>query len=194
MGEELHHGMVLIRGLPPRYQNQAKLYLEDFSHRLCQAFLSGDFHSLSCRNHGLNDMVVFLQDLSVEQQLQEKPSRTNRGNDSVGGTHSVATDLEWISCTVLSQLYDTVHLVLSERLKLLATVRTTFPLWHYLNLTMLAMAICTIFLMEVDRAVIQFVDTMELRTCWAILVGAFSTLGIVCYDLTTPYSGIFRVR
>lgn len=184
MGEDLHHGSLLIQGLPPPYSQQAKEYLDDFSHRLCRAFLTGDYRILGYRNHGLNDMVLFLNQLTQQQLLQQQPQQ--RSDATKDGTILV-------SATIISQLYDMVSRIQAERSQLLATFRTTFPVWHYFNLAMLAMAICTIFLMESDQAVLKLLDAFEIRTCWAILIGAFSMLGMVCYDLTTPYSGIFRV-
>jgi hypothetical protein len=186
LGEDLHYGSLLVQGLPPPYSQQAKEYLNDFSQRLCRSFLTGNYHILGERSHGLKDLVLFLNDVSQKQLRQNVTAHT-----TTTATTDESTML--ISATIVSQLYDLVNRIQAEQAKLLATFRTTFPMGHYLNLTMLALAICTIFLMETDQAVLKFLDAFEIRTCWAILVGAFSMLGMVCYDLATPYSGIFRV-
>ena len=57
----------------------------------------------------------------------------------------------------------------------------------------LAITILFVFLLETDQDAVQFLLGFQLSICWALLVGTYSLLAVVIYDLTTPFVGVFRV-
>ena len=57
----------------------------------------------------------------------------------------------------------------------------------------MAITILFVFLLETDQDAVQFLLGFQLSICWALLVGTYSLLAVVIYDLTTPFVGVFRV-
>lgn len=74
----------------------------------------------------------------------------------------------------------------------LTVLETSFPMMHYITLAILAAAICISFLVATDTSKVIF-ESLQVRILWTILVGAFSALAVVCYDLSFPYLGAYSV-
>ena len=60
---------------------------------------------------------------------------------------------------------------------------------HYVILALLAGSICTVFLMETNQDLLLFLSAIQLRVLWSMLIGTFSALGVVNYDMIDPFSG-----
>jgi hypothetical protein len=58
----------------------------------------------------------------------------------------------------------------------------------------LAVSICMAFLMETNQELLIFLNSIQLRLLWTMLIGTFSALGVVCYDLCDPFGGSNKVR
>lgn len=95
---------------------------------------------------------------------------------------------------ILTESYDTVNRILRLRNNLITTYDTRFNIWHYGNLTLLAMGILLTFLIQTDYSALLFLGGLQLRLCWAMLIGTITMLGIVIYDLNMPLSGTYQVR
>ena len=95
---------------------------------------------------------------------------------------------------VIGQAYDTLNRLIQTRSNLITNYENSFPLWHYGNLYILALAICFIFLTLTDKPALLFLGGFQLRICWAMLIGTFSMLAVVIYDLNSILSGTFQVK
>lgn len=95
---------------------------------------------------------------------------------------------------ILGEAYAAVNRIIDHRSNLIAAYQTRFPIWHYGNLAILALAICVIFLMLTDKSALLFLGGFQLRMCWSMLIGTFAMLAVVIYDLNTPLSGVFKVQ
>ena len=47
--------------------------------------------------------------------------------------------------------------------------------------------------MESDQAIQIFLNAVQLRILWAMLVGTFSALAVVSYDLEDPFRGSYQI-
>ena len=72
-------------------------------------------------------------------------------------------------------------------------LQSTFPALHFGILTVLAMSICLAFLMETNLDVLIFLSAVQLKILWTMLIGTFSALGVVCYDLGDPFRGSYQI-
>lgn len=77
-------------------------------------------------------------------------------------------------------------LLRGERLALLTT---TFPRTHWLTIFLAAVSIVVAFLVESDDQALLFLDRLQLRLMFALLVGALSGIGIILADLNDPFGG-----
>jgi hypothetical protein len=58
-------------------------------------------------------------------------------------------------------------------------------------MVILASILLMVFLLETDNAGMQFLVDFQLSICWALLIGTYSLLAAIIFDLTTPFSGMF---
>ncbi|CAJ1945948.1 unnamed protein product [Cylindrotheca closterium] len=115
----------------------------------------------------LNRLVVMSQD-ATNKQVTPNP---------------LVLDKAYQSCT---KLYD-------ERAKRVAALRSTFPTLHFGIVAALAFSICIAFLLESNQDILMFLNAIQLRILWTMLVGTFSALAIVCYDLGNPFRGSYQI-
>ena len=47
--------------------------------------------------------------------------------------------------------------------------------------------------METNQDILIFLNAVQLKLLWAMLVGVFSALGTVCYDLADPFRGSYHI-
>jgi len=78
----------------------------------------------------------------------------------------------------------------SERLAKLAAV---FPPIHYIILALCASSIIVAFLIESDQEVLRFLDALQLRLLFTMLVGAFAGLTALVLDLADIHKGSLRI-
>jgi len=96
------------------------------------------------------------------------------------------------------QVTSTVSRLNDLRSGRLATLSTGFPPIHWVILALLASSIALCFLIEVDQSEGRFLserpeDSLRLRLVFTILVGTFSGLTSLCFDLNDPFRGSFRI-
>jgi hypothetical protein len=94
---------------------------------------------------------------------------------------------------IVSESYAAVTRLNSERSQRISSLQSTFPALHFGILTALAISICLAFLMETNLDVLIFLNAIQLKILWTMLIGTFSALGVVCYDLGDPFRGSYQI-
>lgn len=95
--------------------------------------------------------------------------------------------------TILSQSYGAVVRLNSQRSARLTALQATFPTLHYTILSTLAASIALAFLIETNQELLIFLNAIQLRILWTMLIGTFSALAVVCYDLSGPFRGQYQI-
>lgn len=96
---------------------------------------------------------------------------------------------QFLPSSILQEQYDALTRLRAERSIRLSALQSTYPTLHYVILTLLAGSICTTFLMETNQELLIFLSAIQLRILWAMLIGTFSSLAVVNYDLRDPFRG-----
>lgn len=94
---------------------------------------------------------------------------------------------------VFSEVYDAMTRLRHERSTRLSSLQATYPALHYVILGLLAGSICTVFLMETNQELLIFLSAIQLRILWSMLIGTFSALAVVNYDMRDPFRGSYNV-
>lgn len=97
------------------------------------------------------------------------------------------------SSPLLPQSYAAVARLNSERSHRISSLQSTFPPLHFGILAVLATSICLAFLMETNLEILMFLNAVQLKILWTMLIGTFSALGVVCYDLVDPFRGSYQI-
>ena len=84
---------------------------------------------------------------------------------------------------VFSEIYDALTRLRHERSVRLSALQSTYPPLHYAILALLGSSICGVFLMETNQNVLIFLTAIQLRILWSMLIGTFSSLAVVNYDM-----------
>lgn len=95
--------------------------------------------------------------------------------------------------TIFSEVYDALTRLRHERSTRLSALQSTYPGLHYVILGLLAGSICTVFLMETNQELLIFLSAIQLRILWSMLIGTFSALAVVNYDMRDPFRGSYNV-
>lgn len=96
--------------------------------------------------------------------------------------------------SLLAESYGAVMRLNNERCRRISALQSTYPSLHYVIVSMLAVSICVAFLMETNQELLIFLNSIQLRILWTMLIGTFSALAVVCYDLCDPFAGSNKVR
>ena len=64
---------------------------------------------------------------------------------------------------------------------------------HWLTQALLGGSILLAFLVESDDQALLFLDQLQLRLMFTILVGALTGIGVILYDLNDPFQGTFQI-
>lgn len=96
--------------------------------------------------------------------------------------------------SILSESYGAVMRLNNERCRRISALQSTYPSLHFIIVSMLAVSICLAFLMETNQELLIFLNSTQLRILWTMLIGTFSALATVCYDLCDPFAGSNKVR
>ena len=139
----------------------------------------------------LEELMSLFHEISDSSSSSNNNDSGDDDNDGGGITKKLPLKLNE---RVIGQAYDTLNRLIQTRSNLITNYETYFPLWHYGNLCILALAICFIFLTLTDKPALLFLGGFQLRICWAMLIGTFSMLAVVIYDLNSILSGTFQVR
>lgn len=96
--------------------------------------------------------------------------------------------------SLLSESYGAVMRLNNERCRRISALQSTYPSLHFIIVSMLAVSICVAFLMETNQELLIFLNSIQLRILWTMLIGTFSALATICYDLCDPFAGSNKVR
>ena len=97
------------------------------------------------------------------------------------------------TCTILSESYGAVVRLNSIQFSRITAIQSTFPVLHYGILGFLASSICLAFLLETNQELLIFLNAIQLRILWTMLIGSISALGVVCWDLSLPFTGSYII-
>lgn len=100
---------------------------------------------------------------------------------------------ERIKDALLFQTYDSLVRLKNSRAERLSSLQNRLPTLHYIVLFSLALSITVGFLIETNKAKVDF-DAFQLRIIWTQLVASFSALGVIVYDLNFPFDGNYQVK
>jgi len=92
-----------------------------------------------------------------------------------------------------AEAYTIVKDMHQERSQQRVSLQPAFPGIHYLTLSILAFSISLSFLIAIDQSM-SILGSLQCRILWSILIGAFTSLGVLCYDLSSPFMGAYQVR
>lgn len=95
--------------------------------------------------------------------------------------------------TLLSESYSAVNRLNSLRSTRISALQSTFPPLHFGILAILASSICVTFLMETNQEVLYFLNETSIKVLWTMLIGTFTSLAVVCYDLSDPFRGSYQI-
>jgi hypothetical protein len=132
--------------------------------------------------------------------IAESQSNVNIDNLEAAGGDSEMTgflcqlnNMKDLRETILGESYNAVARLNSERSTRISSLQSTFPPLHFVILSVLAFSICSAFLVETNQDIIIFLNAVQLKLLWAMLVGVFSALAIVVYDLGDPFRGSYEI-
>lgn len=95
---------------------------------------------------------------------------------------------------ITSQVRDLVKLIMEERTRRwMALQAVPFPLFHYFTLALLAMGIVVSFLVATSQAEFLFLKGLPIKILWSVLMTSFTALGVVCFDLASPFGGAYHI-
>ena len=95
--------------------------------------------------------------------------------------------------SIISEVYATVSRLNSQRSNRISSLQSTFPNLHYIILSTLGASICWSFLIETNQDVLIFLNALQLRILWMMLIGTMAALAGVCYDLSDPFRGSYQI-
>lgn len=93
----------------------------------------------------------------------------------------------------VGQAADIVREVNQNRAARIAALLATFPPIHWLILSLLSFAIVSTFLIESNQDVLQYLNTLQLRSAFTVLIAVISATSVLCLDLNDPFRGYFRI-
>ena len=100
---------------------------------------------------------------------------------------------EEIPGSVLGTCFNSCTALYEQRSKRITALRSLFPPLHFVIVANLALSILIAFLLESDQVLLVFLNAVQLKILWTMLVGTFSALAIVCYDLGNPFRGSYQI-
>ena len=108
-------------------------------------------------------------------------------------TNGASEDVAALPPSLLSECYAAITRLNAERSSRISALQSTFPSLHYVILSLLAASLCVAFLMESDQAIQIFLNAVQLRILWSMLIGTFSSLAVVSFDLEDPFRGSYQI-
>jgi hypothetical protein len=135
------------------------------------------------------------EELGVAEMQAQRAIRQTTTEQLMVLLHELAMDRTVeVNDRALDESFGTVNRIIATRSSMAGMYDQQFPLWHYVNLGLLATAVCVIFFIMTDRSALRFLGGFELKLCWSMLVGTIAVMSVVIYDLNTPLRGGLSVR
>ena len=131
--------------------------------------------------------------ISLEQAGLDKSALGNGNQEMDTVLEELAQCLRFEQHETYREAYDVVKIMRAEREQSLTTWSTGFPTMHYVALGLLGTAISISFLVATDQSM-HILESLQVRLLWSILIGSFTSLAVVCYDLSSPFAGAYTAR
>jgi len=163
--EQVRHINLLVQGFPEPYQSQAKALLRDYVVAVFTDFSNNAVHVDTFDRPQMNALLLLCNKYAQEPDCNG----------------------------ILWEVYAGLSGMKTLRADFRSTLNMSFSPAHYANMVALACTILFVFLLETDQDAMQFLLGFQLSICWALLVGTYSLLAVVIYDLSTPFEGTFSV-
>jgi Protein of unknown function (DUF4239) len=94
---------------------------------------------------------------------------------------------------ILDSSYECMGRLRQVRHDRMTALQSTYPPLHYGILTILAVGECAGFLMETNQEILFFLNAVQLKVLWSMLVSTFVACFAVFKDLVNPFSGSYSV-
>jgi Protein of unknown function (DUF4239) len=94
---------------------------------------------------------------------------------------------------VADELYSSVTRLREQRVHRITALQSIYPPLHYAILVVLAFAECIAYLIETDQELLVFLNAVQLKLLWSMLVGTFVACFAVVLDLRTPFTGTYQI-
>lgn len=101
---------------------------------------------------------------------------------------------ETMNPMILQQSYDSLQRIIAWRTNRVTALQSTFPALHYMTIASLIFAMLVVFLIETDRDLILFLNNFQIRLIWSMLIGTFTAIYCIGYDLANPFLGTYQVK
>jgi len=162
-------------------QEKCRTYLVHYTSRLIsESKPSVKYNSLEFNGSMESEMNGFLNTLNKIV--------TNKDDDDLCEFSTINP-----AAALVSEAYSALTRLNAERSTRISALLATYPALHYGILSTLALSICIAFLIETNQDILMFLNAIQLRLLWTILIGTFSALGVVCYDLSDPFYGSYEI-
>jgi hypothetical protein len=183
---------------------QAQEYLKQYIQYFAEEINSRGMKRPS-RSHHNNDMDARVDDDEIDEPppallallawcQQEPCSSSSSIMETQLQAQPSASPLTASSSSLLyASVSDWVCRLWSERSHRHLAWTSTFPMVHYVTLTFLAVGISISFLVATDQSTSIFLEGLPVRILWSILMGSFTALAVICYDLSAPFGGAYQV-
>merc|ERR1712232_158618 len=147
----------------------------------------------------MNGFLATLNVLSAMPAATTSATATNTNTNNDNDTNDPCCDTANNSCArpaelLLSESYAAVMRLNAERSTRISALQSTFPNSQYLILAAIGSSICLAFLIETNQEILIFLNALQLRILWTMLIGLMSTLSVLCYDLSDPFRGIYTIE
>lgn len=177
----------VISECQPRLSLNNLMYIGSMDNELNGFLLYWNGLSMSCYGTMFIDTMLPASNYTVDDQS----GLFGRYEHQLGITTKQRQQhiVPFMSPTIFSETYDALTRLRNERSIRISALQSTYPMLHYVILALLAGSICTVFLMETNQDLLLFLSAIQLRVLWSMLIGTFSALGVVNYDMIDPFSG-----
>ena len=178
----------VISECQPRVSLNNLMYIGSMDNELNGFLLYWNGLSMSCYGTMFIDTMLPASNYTVD----DESALFGRYENQLGITTKQRQQhiVPFMSPTIFSETYDALTRLRNERsIRISALQSTYYPMLHYVILALLAGSICTVFLMETNQDLLLFLSAIQLRVLWSMLIGTFSALGVVNYDMIDPFSG-----
>ena len=132
---------------------------------------------------------------STPSTTKKRPSvSADNGYDTeMNGFFNQLIKLENVRPDLRSESYNAIARLNAQRSERISSLQTSFPALHYATLCVLALSVMSCFLLETDQDILIFLNAVQLKLLWSMLVGVFTGFAVVCYDLIDPFQGSYQI-
>eukprot|EP00751_Fragilariopsis_kerguelensis_P019403 CAMPEP_0170856330 /NCGR_PEP_ID=MMETSP0734-20130129/14524_1 /TAXON_ID=186038 /ORGANISM="Fragilariopsis kerguelensis, Strain L26-C5" /LENGTH=449 /DNA_ID=CAMNT_0011228139 /DNA_START=143 /DNA_END=1489 /DNA_ORIENTATION=+ len=184
----------MVDSFPPSFErNKCRAYLMQYTSRLIAESRSNvvinSLEYTGSMDSEMNGFLATLNNLAVMPTGDNNNNNSDNCNDESNNSNR-ARPVE----ILLSESYAAVMRLNAARSTRISALQSTFPPSQYMILGAIGCSICLAFLMETNQELLIFLNALQLRILWTMLIGLMSTLGVLCYDLSDPFRGIYTIE